>query len=730
LQTSGWKKVAKSKLHCTEAAYKRQLRECEYIDIKAGLIPYQITNKLSMNSGIKQNFDESRPVLSVRNLTVEFSTDEGVVRAVRGLSYEIHRGEILAIVGESGSGKSVSSLAIMGLLPGNAEVKADGIYLDDRDLLNLNAAEMRALRGRDIGIIFQDSMMALNPVMTVGEQITEPLIIHLKLSPKQARVRAEELLELVGIPDASMRLDQYPHQFSGGMRQRVMIAIGLSCNPKLLIADEPTTALDVTIQAQILELMHDLCRRLGVALLIITHNLGVVAHYADRVLVMYAGRTMERGKVRTVFENPRHMYTAGLLACVPSLSGPVVQRLAAIEGMPPNPRSTSQGCLFAPRCTQSRTECNGDTPMRISDVGTESACVRLDEITAGSVRWVSSFSNASEAPAKNPNVIKSNEILVRVESLEKTYSVRNGLFGDHKSVKALRDVSLSVSRRETVGIVGESGCGKSTLGKLMLRLEEPTSGRILFRGEDITHKSDRMLRSFRQHTQVVFQDPFSSLNPRQRIGDILVEPMLVHKIVGSRAEARDEAERILLEVGIGADYLERFAHEMSGGQRQRVAIARALAMRPEFIVCDEAVSALDVSIQAQVVNLLADLQSSLGLSYLFIGHDLAVVRQIATRVMVMYLGRVVEVADRDTFYSNPKHPYSQMLMAAVPIAGGEHYNDRKMIEIRGEPPSAMNPPSGCAFRTRCSVVMPECAHLVPELRTVGVGQQVACLRYS
>ena len=297
-------------------------------------------------------------------------------------------------------------------------------------------------------------------------------------------------------------------------------------------------------------------------------------------------------------------------------------------------------------------------------------------------------------------------------------------------VKALRDVSLSISRRETVGIVGESGCGKSTLGKLMLRLEEPTSGRILFRGEDITHNSDRMLRSFRQHTQVVFQDPFSSLNPRQRIGDILAEPMLVHKIVRSRAEARDEAERILLQVGIGADYLARFAHQMSGGQRQRVAIARALAMRPEFIVCDEAVSTLDVSIQAQVVNLLADLQGSLGLSYLFIGHDLAVVRQIATRVMVMYLGRVVEVADRDAFYSNPKHPYSQVLMAAVPSPGGEQRSDRKVIEIRGELPSPLNPPSGCTFRTRCPVVMHECAQMVPELRAVGVGQQVACLRYA
>ena len=702
----------------------------EYINILVGQMPGQIASKSSMQSEIQQIRDDSSPVLSVRNLTVGFSTDEGVVRAVRGLSYDIHRGEILAIVGESGSGKSVSSLAIMGLLPGNAAVKADGIFLENCDLLKLKAADMRALRGRDIGIIFQDPMMALNPVMTVGEQITEPLTMHLKMTLKQARVRAGELLALVGIPDAAMRLNQYPHQFSGGMRQRVMIAIGLSCNPKLLIADEPTTALDVTIQAQILELMRDLCRRLGVALVIITHNLGVVAHYADRVLVMYAGRMMERGKALSVFENPRHMYTAGLLASVPSLSGPLVHRLAAIEGMPPNPRSVPEGCAFAPRCTQSRAECTGDTPMRTSDIDTESACVRLDEIVDGSVRWISSSSNASVAPGPDRNAAMPQELLVRVESLEKTYFVSTGMFGGRKSVKALRDVSLSISRRETVGIVGESGCGKSTLGKLMLRLEEPTSGRILFRGEDITHNSDRMLRSFRQHTQVVFQDPFSSLNPRQRIGDILAEPMLVHKIVRSRAEARDEAERILLQVGIGADYLARFAHQMSGGQRQRVAIARALAMRPEFIVCDEAVSTLDVSIQAQVVNLLADLQGSLGLSYLFIGHDLAVVRQIATRVMVMYLGRVVEVADRDAFYSNPKHPYSQVLMAAVPSPGGEQRSDRKVIEIRGELPSPLNPPSGCTFRTRCPVVMPECAQMVPELRAVGVGQQVACLRYA
>ena len=673
------------------------------------------------------------PLLTVRDLSVTFATEEGDVQAVRGLSYEVRPSEILAIVGESGSGKSVSSLAVMGLLPANAKVEASTLEFGGHPLRSIAAEQLRALRGREIGMIFQDPMTALNPVITIGDQITEPLRLHLGMSEQQARSRAEELLALVGIPDARSRLDQYPHQFSGGMRQRVMIAIGLSCNPRLLIADEPTTALDVTIQAQILELMQDLCRRLGVALVIITHNLGVVARYADRVLVMYGGRMLECGATATVLQQPRHLYTAGLLSSVPRLDSPLVGRLAAIEGTPPNPRQLPPGCAFAPRCPHAQAACQQALQAMPTDVGSVSACVRAHEMAAGSLRWTPSHSAIHVADAQAPKsgaVADDDRPLVELQSLEKTFSIKRGLFGKTVEVKAVRDITLSIGRRETVGVVGESGCGKSTLGRLLLRLEEPTAGRILFRSQDITHLGDRALRDFRRQAQVVFQDPFSSLNPRQRICDIVAEPMRVHGLVRDHMEARTEALRLLHLVGLREDQADRFAHQLSGGQRQRVAIARALAMRPDFIVCDEAVSALDVSIQAQVVNLLGDLQQQLDLSYFFIGHDLAVVRQIATRVVVMYLGRIVEIADRDAFYSQPLHPYSQALMSAIPSVSDATGVRRAVISIRGEPPSPIAPPSGCAFRTRCQHAMPECAEEVPAMRQVGPGQQVACLKYS
>jgi peptide/nickel transport system ATP-binding protein len=672
------------------------------------------------------------PVLRVRDLTVQFATENGTVEAVRGLSYDAYPGEVLAIVGESGSGKSVSSLAVMGLLARNATVKAEALSFDGIDLCAISPRDMRALRGRGMAMIFQDPMMALNPVITIGEQLMEPLRLHLGMSPKQARERALELLGLVRIPDAKTRIDQYPHQFSGGMRQRVMIAIGLACNPKLLIADEPTTALDVTIQAQILELMQDLCRRLKVALVFITHNLGVVAQYADRVLVMYGGSMLEQGPARTVFTQPRHLYTAGLLASVPTLDGPRQDRLEGIEGAPPNPQDLPPGCAFAPRCSQAVPACRSGCPVPAAI----SAARTQAEMAAGTVKWLSGAGQPRRVVPIQPAVPAAHQApagakegpLMRVESLEKTYTLKSGLFGRKLRVQALRNISLDIGRRETIGVVGESGCGKSTLGRLLLRLEEPTGGRVLFRGEDITHRPDRALRQFRRHVQVVFQDPYSSLNPRQRIQDILTEPMRVHRLVASAGEAQAEARRLLEEVGLRAEHAERFPHQLSGGQRQRVAIARALAMQPELIVCDEAVSALDVSVQAQVVNLLADLQDSHDLSYLVIGHDLAVVRQIATRVVVMYLGRVVEVADRDDFYREPLHPYSRALMAAVPGMAQASRQAGLVPLLAGEPPSPLAPPSGCAFRTRCPKAVAECAEREPALRAVGAGRQVACLR--
>ncbi len=681
------------------------------------------------------------PVLRVRRLDVEFNTEAGVVPAVRGLSYEVHPGEVLAIVGESGSGKSVSSLAVMGLLPGNARIGAESIEFDGIELLGIDAAQMRRLRGRGLAMIFQDPMTALNPVMTVGQQLEEPLRQHLGMNARQARERALELLALVGIPDAATRIDQYPHQFSGGMRQRVMIAIGLSCNPKLLIADEPTTALDVTIQAQILTLMQDLCRRLQVALVFITHNLGVVARYADRVLVMYGGRMLEQGPAGAVFRAPRHLYTAGLLASVPTLDGERRDRLEGIEGTPPNPLHLPPGCPFAPRCTHAIERCRQPGEPAPTDVGTWSACCRVADLASGAIAWVGAAARPAGPPADPAGAAMATPVgqplgteapdaaLVRLESLEKSFPVRRGLFGATRTIRAVQDVSLAIGPNETVGVVGESGCGKSTLGRLLLRLDKPTGGRVTFRGEDITHLGDRALRGFRRHIQVIFQDPYSSLNPRQRIGSILTEPMLVHGLAPDAASAKAEAARLLREVGLWPEHAERYPHQLSGGQRQRVAIARALAMRPELIVCDEAVSALDVSVQAQVVNLLADLQRRHRLSYLFIGHDLAVVRQIATRVVVMYLGRIVEIAERDAFYREPLHPYSRLLMAAVPsLAEAGSGGGRAPAAVQGEPPSPLAPPSGCAFRTRCPRAVAECAQTVPPLREVRSGRQVACLR--
>ena len=485
----------------------------------------------------------------------------------------------------------------------------------------------------------------------------------------------------------------------------------------------------MTIQAQILQLMQDLCARLQVALVFITHNLGVVARYADRVLVMYGGRMLEQGRANTVFRHPRHLYTAGLLASVPRLDGGRSSRLEGIEGTPPDPRRLPPGCPFAPRCREAQPACAEAGGLRPTDVGSKSACVRAAELASGVVRWALPVPR-TESSVALPTGASATAPVVEVEGLDKIYTVKSGLFGKPLRVQALRGVSLSIAAQETVGVVGESGCGKSTLGRLLMRLEEPTGGRVRFRGEDITHASERALRPFRRRIQVVFQDPYSSLNPRQRVIDILGEPMRVHGLVTHRDEAADEAQRLLKEVGLRPEHADRYPHQLSGGQRQRVAIARALAMKPEFIVCDEAVSALDVSVQAQVVNLLADLQDSHRLSYLFIGHDLAVVRQIATRVVVMYLGRVVEVAERDAFYREPMHPYSRLLMAAVPSVDDVKMGALPTLAIHGEPPSPLAPPSGCAFRTRCPVAQPECAEGAPPLRTVAPGRQVACLKFA
>jgi peptide/nickel transport system ATP-binding protein len=678
----------------------------------------------SVPDGSGARSEDRGPLLSIENLHVEFSTSAGIVRAVEGLSYTVGRGEVVAVVGESGSGKSVSALSIMRLLPRmTARIPTGKVIFEGRNLLDLDDESMREIRGRDISMIFQEPMTSLNPVLPIGLQIMEPLQIHLGMDDAQATARAVELLRLVGIADGERRLSQYPHQFSGGMRQRVMIAIGLACNPKLIIADEPTTALDVTIQAQILELMKDLARRLNIALILITHNLAVVARYADRVVVMYAARLVEQGQADQVFHHPRHPYTMGLLRSVPRLDRPRDGKLATIEGLPPNLARASIGCRFAPRCPYRLPACDAAPPPLVpTDTGGLSACIRADEIAEDKIRWAS----PPPDPGERAGMAVHSVPLLAVRNLAKHFAIRTGFFKT-AVVRAVQDVSFDVYPGETLGLVGESGCGKTTVGRLILRLEEPTSGSIIFGGRDMVAASADALALARRKIQVIFQDPYSSLNPRMTVGQIVGEPIKVHRIV-PESQSADRVAELLSQVGLGPELAARYPHQLSGGQRQRVGIARALAFAPSFIVCDEAVSALDVSIQGQIINLLEDLQHRFGLAYLFIAHDLAVVRHISMRVVVMYLGRIMEIADRDELYRAPQHPYTKLLLDAAPVPDPTIEKARAPRLIKGELPVALAPPTGCVFHTRCPLADGDCRSAVPPVREISAGHHVACAK--
>ncbi len=661
------------------------------------------------------------PLLSIEDLTVHFETSHGTVRAVENLTYSVSAGEIVAIVGESGSGKSVSALAVMRLLPeATARIKTGRVMFDGRNLLELAPEAMRQVRGRDVAMIFQEPMTSLNPVLSIGLQIKEPLLIHMGMSEAEATARAIELLTLVGITDPANRLGQFPHQLSGGMRQRVMIAIGLACNPKLLIADEPTTALDVTIQAQILELMKDLSKRLNIAVIVITHNLGIVARYADRVNVMYAARLIESGLADSVFARPSHPYTRGLLAAVPRLDRARRGRLATIEGAPPNLLHPPEGCRFAPRCPLAADVCKTVPPMTGVAPFHTAACHRLADI------GTSMDAVAGVHVARGAGADASTTSMLSTRGLTKHFAVGGGLFTDKKLVRAVNDVVIDIKPGETLGLVGESGCGKSTLGRLVLRLEDPTAGSIVFEGRDLAQLKRNEMIDVRKRMQVIFQDPYSSLNPRMTIGQIIAEPMIVHK-VHTKKVAQARVAELLSLVGLYPYMAVRYPHELSGGQRQRVGIARALGVDPRMIVCDEAVSALDVSIQGQVINLLEDLQQKLGLTYLFIAHDLAVVRHISTKVAVMYLGRIVEYATADDLFANPRHPYTQALLAAAPIPDPELEKSRPRTIIKGELPSPLNPPAGCVFHPRCPKMTEACKAGVPATRELAPGHQVACI---
>jgi peptide/nickel transport system ATP-binding protein len=675
-----------------------------------------------------------RPLLEIDKLVTRFHTEDGTVHAVNGVSVALHEGEILALVGESGSGKSVTMLSVMGLIPRPpGEIVSGTVRFEDEYLLSLSNKQMRSIRGREIAMVFQDPMTSLNPVLTVGRQIVEALQLHTDLDFNEARQRAIDLLDVVGIPEAKERVGDYPHQFSGGMRQRVMIAMALSCDPKLLIADEPTTALDVTIQAQIVELVKRLQRERGLAVIWITHDLGLVANLADRVAVMYAGRIVEEGEVNDIYARTRHPYTQGLLESVPRLGDDVPELLKEIPGSPPYLSEIPPGCAFAPRCRYVDDDCLTRTPPLSRTDGRHqlSACWHWESLIGAesitSRPWIVSQHDESKEEVSLNGSQADENVLVNIQGLKTHFPIRRGILQRRVgAVRAVDGVDLVIRRGETVGLVGESGCGKTTLGRTILRLYEPVEGTITFDGRDLTSLNGNEMRAVRRRMQMIFQDPYSSMNPGMKVWQIIGEPMKVHG-VGQAEEIRARASHLLERVGLNAKQIDRFPHEFSGGQRQRIVIARALSLNPEFIICDEPVSSLDVSVQAQIINLLEEIQRDLGLTLLFIAHDLAVVRHISERVAVMYLGKIAEVADRDTLYREPLHPYTQALLSAVPIPDPVSAGKRKHIILEGDLPSPASPPSGCRFHTRCPIASEGlCDVSEPQLREVKANHWVSC----
>ena len=683
------------------------------------------------------------------------------VHAVNGVSLHLDQGEVLGIVGESGSGKTMTAMSILRLLPRGGAITSGSIRFDGTDLVTLPEREIRKVRGDGIGVVFQDPLSSLNPTMSIGDQIAENVLLHRPVSRAEALDRAVEVLSLVGLPQPKERIREFPHQFSGGMRQRAMIAIALACDPKLLIADEPTTALDVTIQKQILALIDGLRERLGMAVILVTHDLGVIAGHADRVAVMYAGKIAETASTDQVFAHARHPYTVALFDALPERVTQAGERLRTIPGMPPDLSAPLAGCAFAPRCANAQDTCTASDPPLGGDGAHAFACffpvdVVLqsaepapdaepedepgpgdeahpddepgpdDETSPDDEAALVTETSPPSGPAPAPPGDETAPLL-ELDGLTKDFPVLKGLLRRQSGrISAVAGVSLNVAPGSTLGIVGESGCGKTTVGRLIVGLEKPTSGTIRFAGADIADLAGDQAARYRRGIQYMFQDSAAAMDPRMRVGSIIREPMrLQHQ--GSPADQRRRVATLLDEVGLPPTAVDRYPHEFSGGQRQRICLARALALTPQVIIADEPVSALDVSVQAQVLNVLRDLQSAHGLTLIVISHDLAVIRYLADSIAVMYLGKLVEHGPAGQVYARPLHPYTSGLIAAVPVPDPQVERTRRAAGVTGELASAMNPPSGCRFRTRCPRASDVCAEQEPPLRVLAPGgHQVAC----
>ena len=750
------------------------------------------------------------PVLEIENLSTHIKLTSSVVQAVGNVDMRIDAGETLGVVGESGCGKSMTGLSIMGLLPPGGSIVGGSVKLDGRELVGLKQEELRRVRGNEIAMIFQDPLTSLDPTKTIGYQVAEPVRLHRGASKADALHRAVEVLNLVGLPRPKERLDDFPHQLSGGLRQRVMIAMALANEPKLLIADEPTTALDVTIQAQILALLRDLKDRLGMAMLLITHDMGVIAGHSDRVNVMYAGRVVETADVHELFNHMHHPYTQALLASIPQLDQDANKALHAIPGLPPDLSHPPQGCRFAARCSRATDKCRAEEPSLsgktyehrfscwhpvdgplalavIGESGPDAASMGLvapdteavaeaapppdkagyapefvadapladtaavegpaapaaaaeetQEAQAGQETAAIVLASGIEVTADGRLEVTERAVegaaangdglapLLELTNLVKEFPITSGVLQRKVgSVKAVSDVSFSVPAGTTFGLVGESGCGKTTIGKMIVALEKPNSGAITMGGLNVSRLRGAELRHKRRDLQLMFQDPHSSLDPRMRVGAIIGEPLAVQHL-GSKRAQRDRVFELLGEVGLPRNAVERYPHEFSGGQRQRIGLARALTLNPRLIVADEPVSALDVSIRAQVLNLMKRLQASHGLTYVVISHDLAVVKYMAERIGVMYLGKLVELGSGQDIYERAAHPYTAGLIATIPVPKPSLERAKKGVGIRGELPSPVNPPSGCRFRTRCPFAQDLCAAEEPVLRSFGPGHVAAC----